>query len=105
MAMQAGIRLSIEPLLTSSLYLADKDRQVKAAQDMLIGVPDEDIARPRLDEYHWRGIKKGKHNGFLTLDVADRIACALGTHPLLIWGEEYETKVWHDADDDGAAVA
>lgn len=45
-------------------------------------------------------IAKGKFNGFLTLAMADEIACkVLRLHPLVIWGEEYEEKVWFDSDE------
>lgn len=56
----------------------------------------DEILNARLQQ----AVYKGRRKGYISLDMADEIAChALKTHPFHIWGAEYEAKVWHDIDD------
>lgn len=75
-----GIRLSAEPLMGAL-----------AANGI-----DPEYVEGRLNA----AIRKGKFNGFFTLAMADEIACnILKMHPVQVWGEEYENKVWFDSED------
>lgn len=54
-----------------------------------------------LSPRHRRAWDKAKIRGFFTLDMADEISCkVLKQHPLMIWGVEYASLVWHDMHDD-----
>lgn len=45
-------------------------------------------------------VRKGKMSGYLTLAMADEIACkVLKVHPIDVWGQEYEDSVWFDMDE------
>ena len=51
-------------------------------------------------------IRKGRMNGYVTLAIADEIACdVLGMHPFFVWGNEYEDAAWWDMDPDPTPVA
>lgn len=39
---------------------------------------------------HAETVHRARDRGWLTLDMADRIAVALGLHPILVWPGEYE---------------
>ena len=83
-----GIRLTVEPILTAMT---------------LNNIEPSDLGT-RLDA----ALRKAKFNGFLTLAVADEIACDyLKMHPFEVWGAEYEAAAWFDMDDieDTSAIA
>lgn len=52
-------------------------------------------------EYHYDGeiarlvgvdrvtVMRWRQKGCLTIDAADRLACALDLHPIVIWGDDY----------------
>lgn len=85
MARPAGLRLTIDPLLN------------------MLDVHDIDVEfiEGRLNT----SIRQGKLRGFLTLPVADEVACkVLKMHPFEIWGQEYEVTVWHDMHDEEEAT-
>lgn len=71
------------PLLRLALPLTDdgQDKEVGA----LLGVADRTVAR-------WR------RGAQVSLDIADRVAQALGLHPVNIW-PEYDDVDWSDLDD------
>lgn len=74
MPRKPSIRLSVEPLVRA---IARADIDTDPATDL--------------------EIRQGRFFGGITLEKADRIACkVLKTHPVFIWGEEYERKVWFD---------
>lgn len=66
----AGPRLPAAPLLA----------YIESRQFTNLPVPDE------------RAIKRAREKGWISLYVADRIACTTGIHPGLIWSEWWELE-------------
>jgi hypothetical protein len=39
---------------------------------------------------HARTLARARARGYLRMNTADRVAIAMGTHPVLLWGEAWE---------------
>ena len=76
----AGPRLSIEPLLGT--------------------LAANHIELEFLDARLNNSLRQAKYRGYMTLAMADDIAChILKMHPVEVWGAEYEEACWADGDD------
>lgn len=91
---QMDPRLPLEPLWR---YVQRRHRQVDRGQRETFGAVD--IAAEV--GVHSRTVKRWRHTG-LTWDHADKAAIRLGSHPALIWGNEWWALVptqFEDVDD------
>lgn len=67
-------------------------------QPLLDAVDDPDpLALHRRTGLARSGIYKAIQRGYLTIWAADRAAIALGSHPLLIWGDQWLDERWYRA--------